>query len=746
MSATTQLKFTLGSGDPIVIPDNTTTTTTVGIPNTGENSSAGDQMSGTVFSTLFAVIGIVALIVLFVKYLKKNRKISFAKRGSFHISAKSRILVTSAFVLAIAFLGSTIISQAIKRDEKSAEAASTELPITYTPEMTFDVDRGEFAALSDTIKIDNNGAEYILYIYTASDKFCLNGTSTCLSSVAGNIASSSIDDLSSVAVNQWGVSLKSDDPAAKIWGAAPVGDAGTVIYSGTNSDVSVNYAVNVGEDLPDGTYYGSVSYRAVSKDDPSKVYNVIVNNGYVNKEGSESKSTFPSGIQVWIRQNCGTKKFIGWYVNSGLSSVSNIKGTENPYYFIMPSNDVEVTAVCEGDPTPTEADIKIVYDKNASDATGTTPDTELSYDDKTVTLQNNGFTRTGYTFLGWSCNKDATKGTYKSGQTGVSVTELKNNCPHDEESSPEVITVYAIWLKEPEWLQEVTQAYCDNMNVLDTKTLKDGRDNKEYSFRKYADGRCWLLQDLNYTDVAANGNKLYPAGDSHHPATTDVSSTKNFTLSTSDSDALYKTQSGYSTLYNYKAATAGMWNNQGANTNISDSLCPANWKLPFSTRESGSFSKSAGEFYQLWEYNIGKKNSGGDGKDVAWKNSFLLATNDNSTYHGPHFTYNGSWSFGGNDWADENAKPDNYASYFFGTIATGGQPAAYNPHKSASGSVNDNIDDTNPDHGSSVRCLLRTDKQMTDRSYSGPDNPLKNDYSEYSGPVSDGYRDYVNSL
>ena len=718
MSATTQLKFTLGSGDPVVPPSGDTITT-VGTPNTGSNTSASDQMSGTIFSTLFAVIGIAALIVLFVKYLKKNRKISFAERGSFHIPAKSRILVTSAFVLAIAFLGSTIISQAIKHDEKSAEAASTELPITYTPEMTFDVDRDESASLSDTITVGNNGAEYILYIYTASDQFCLGGTSTCLSSVTGDIASSDTNNLSVIAANQWGVSLKSDDPEAKVWGAAPVNSTGSVIYSGKNSNISVNYGVYVGADLPDGTYYGSVSYRAVSKDDPSKVYNVIVNNGYVNKEGSESRSTFPSGVQVWIRQNCGTKKFISWYINSGLGAITDIKGTENPYYFVMPANDVEVTAVCEGDPAPIGPDKKIVYDKNATDATGTTPDTELSYEDRTVTLQTNGFTRTDYIFLGWSCKKDATSGTYKSGQAGVNVSELERNCPYDDESSPEIITVYAIWMKEPKSVQDVTQGYCDSMNVLDTKTLPDRRDNKNYSFRKYADGRCWMLQDLDYRP--GTGSIALTKAD------TDVSENITVSFATSGtSNAVYRAgSSGYSTLYNYKAATGGYWNGASAGTIIPDSLCPAHWKIPNANSErDGHTGPQVGEFMGSFvQLNIGKANGGGESATDAWKRAFIWASNDDATYHGPHFTYNGSWSFSGSgDWADENAKPGNYASYFLSTIVSTNRPYAFNPHKNQASDAF-GLQGTDPLHGSSVRCLLRTDAQMTDRTALGPDLP-----------------------
>ena len=77
MSATTKLQFTLTSpgSNPTPTPSDPGTTTTpiyttvVGSPNTGENSSAGDNFSGTVFTTLFIIIGFAALVVFLVNYL-----------------------------------------------------------------------------------------------------------------------------------------------------------------------------------------------------------------------------------------------------------------------------------------------------------------------------------------------------------------------------------------------------------------------------------------------------------------------------------------------------------------------------------------------------------------------------------------------------------------------------------------------------------------------------------------------------
>ena len=73
---------------------------------------------------------------------------------------------------------------------------------------------------------------------------------------------------------------------------------------------------------------------------------------------------------------------------------------------------------------------KINYDAN--NGTGTMEDTVCTYG-QTCTLRTNGFTRTGYTFLGWSTNKNDTASKYSNGYT-YSVFNETND-----------ITMYAIW-------------------------------------------------------------------------------------------------------------------------------------------------------------------------------------------------------------------------------------------------------------------------------------------------------------
>ena len=738
-TATTKLQFTLSSGgsddNPEPTPSNPsytptsggTTYVTPGSPNTGDNT-ASDNGSGTVFAALFAVIGFAALAIFLVRYLKKNRHLSFAERGSFHISARPRVFATVALTLAVAFLGGITITNMYNSARNTEAASQKELEVTVEPTITFSVDRGQSQIKEDSIKVDNKGAKYDLYVSTTDNKFALN-SSTYLKPVSASITSPS----SAIAEDQWGMTTQKvtgADVSGSIWAASPTTE--TKIKSNTtDASTPAHYAVNLGNDLPDGTYSTLVSYRAVAKN-----YKVTVIKGYVNETGEEIEYWFDADVDVKIRENCSASQaFKTWTIKEGLKSSDEIKLVNSrTYHFTMPANDVTVQADCEGpgpDPTPT-SQWEIHYDKNATAATGTMSNQVVPNEPTSLTA--NGYTYTGYTFQGWACNKSATTADFTNSQTGITKTGLEGKgctkTPGSGESNPptnDYYTLYAIWKNEPEWIQDVTAEMCDEMDVLEDKTLPDRRDNKQYTYRKYADGRCWMLQDLAYKP--ANDVKLTKAD-------TDISADKTTTFSALGGKYIEKNGQ---VLYNYKAATAGEWNNQAANTIIADSLCPASWKLPDAWNNSERrFGNMSGEFWHLVIRNFGQRNGGGDksGTDAGWKwlQAFTFA-NDNasityrgttySNLHGPHFTYNGAWDFDANDWANlggTQGTAGTYGSYFLNTITSDSdttKPAAFNPQKNGEDYWDINV--TVPAHGSSVRCVLRTNEQRTNRKATDPD-------------------------
>lgn len=747
MSATTKLQFTLSSpgSDPTPTPTPTPTpsqgtttpgyyTSVVGSPNTGENSASSDNGGGTVFTALFAVIGLTALAVFLVKYLKKNRHISFAERGSFHISARPRVFATVALTLAVAFLGGITITNMYNNAKNTNAASQRELDVNVKSNIIFNVDRGGTSVETDAVEVANNGAKYDLYISSTNNKFSLesNPSSVFLSPVTGNITATDISKLSTPNANEWGVSLLGDDISGQMWAAAPTTE--TKIKSDiTTSKTTVSYGVNLGSDLPDGTYSTAVSYRAVAKN-----YKVTVINGFVNEDGSDTEDWFDADVDVKIRENCSANQaFLRWTVVEGQITADKITTTSKgrTYHFTMPASDVTVKAECEGSTPDPTAKWEIHYDKNATAATGTMANQVVTSEPTTLTA--NGYTYTGYTFQGWACSKSATTKDFDNSQGNITQSALEakkcTRTPGNGESNPpsnDYYTLYAIWSKggdtpppDPEYIQDVTPEMCEKMAFFEVKTLPDRRDNKNYSYTKFGDGRCWMLSDLDYRPTGSTTLTV---------ADTDVSQERTVTFGTSGSvDGLYKTQDGYSTLYNYNAATGGYWKgaSKAVNKIIPDSLCPASWKIPDASHNSTdpTYGTKSGEFYGLWNYNVGKANGYGSSASDDWKRNFLFGTSvaiTGGSVTAPHLTYNGSYDFTNNKWANKagthDAEPGNYASYFLSTTTTGDTsssvwPAAFNPHKPGVDTDVADINVTNPAHGSAVRCVLRTTEQRTRR-------------------------------
>lgn len=83
----------------------------------------------------------------------------------------------------------------------------------------------------------------------------------------------------------------------------------------------------------------------------------------------------------------------------------------------------------------------VVYDANADDAIGTTVDNTEYTKYSTVTVQENGYTREGYEFTGWTTNPDGS-GSRFSPDNQVSISQLMAS------ESSDTVTLYAEWKKE----------------------------------------------------------------------------------------------------------------------------------------------------------------------------------------------------------------------------------------------------------------------------------------------------------
>ena len=83
-------------------------------------------------------------------------------------------------------------------------------------------------------------------------------------------------------------------------------------------------------------------------------------------------------------------------------------------------------------------------------------------------------------------------------------------------------TIEAINDFRPQTLQGMTRDYCNLMTELQTITLTDSRDNKTYRVRKFADGHCWMIDNLAYGNCTASsfGNSTTASYCRNNPSST----------------------------------------------------------------------------------------------------------------------------------------------------------------------------------------------------------------------------------
>ncbi|MBQ3309917.1 InlB B-repeat-containing protein, partial [Candidatus Saccharibacteria bacterium] len=116
---------------------------------------------------------------------------------------------------------------------------------------------------------------------------------------------------------------------------------------------------------------------------------------------------------------------------TGSSTLSTNSGTST---IVTVKSDSVVTA------TATPNNYTIIYDKNSG--TGTMANTTITYDATNNKLRANSFTKTGYTFLGWSTSSTATTATYSDQQT---LTAAQTSTLAGTKANGANITLYAVW-------------------------------------------------------------------------------------------------------------------------------------------------------------------------------------------------------------------------------------------------------------------------------------------------------------
>ena len=202
------------------------------------------------------------------------------------------------------------------------------------------------------------------------------------------------------------------------------------------------------------------------------------------------------------------------------------------------------------------------------------------------------------------------------------------------------------------YMQDVTDGIVKNTATGATATLKDKRDEKEYTVTKQADGNLWMTQNLRLgsdsqikltvdnTDLVSTS--VYDSGsDGWYTPAVQTSGSDSWQNPVDAKHIYQQSDTNYGNLYNWYTATAGTGTSNMTNSDASSSICPKGWKLPPNT--------GTGSYTELMQATV-NSSIATRGTNTTYTNafqaaplSFVLSGVYISKLHDPG-TYGGYWS------------------------------------------------------------------------------------------------------
>ena len=228
-------------------------------------------------------------------------------------------------------------------------------------------------------------------------------------------------------------------------------------------------------------------------------------------------------------------------------------------------------------------------------------------DGETITIEDGTYPivvapSLGYGFTSWS----ATAGLFGNANVQATTYTLNNNA---------TLTADASYVATE--MQNLSQNNC----TTTASQVRDVRDNHVYKIQRLADGKCWMMENLDLgrtaltTDLTSSNTNLTNTvtastfngwkktiGSSTYTAGEFISLSTTNTSNQFDADPV--PGSFYGTLYNYCATSAGtICSDKNSNNNDATSdICPAGWRLP-----TGGSSGEFQALYNLTDYNTNTK-------------------------------------------------------------------------------------------------------------------------------------------
>lgn len=199
-----------------------------------------------------------------------------------------------------------------------------------------------------------------------------------------------------------------------------------------------------------------------------------------------NKGTYGSGTNTTVTKTYGTAKELkgAIFTRKGYTQsawASNASGTIKAY-------NLSASYTSNSDDTLypywTANTYTIKYDKNGG--SGTTSSSTHTYG-TSKKLTANGFSRTGYTFLGWSQSSSATSATYTDNQSVLNLSSTNND----------TITLYAVW-KEHVLIVNYYSNYADYCTLKGKSVSVSSSSNVRVhtSTHLYSDAQSNGLEDI----------------------------------------------------------------------------------------------------------------------------------------------------------------------------------------------------------------------------------------------------------
>ena len=346
------------------------------------------------------------------------------------------------------------------------------------------------------------------------------------------------------------------------------------------------------------------------------------------------------------------------------------------------------------------ADGGINYSITYNDGVVTNMPTDLSSTSigSNVTLSSNTPAWDKHNFLGWcsgtitnSDGIDSCSGTtYAAGGTYTLDGTTTNN-----------ISLTAMW-SEPKtianatYMQEVGSCP-DTLTTGQVYSLKDSRDEQSYNVAKLADGKCWMITNLNLAGgtVLSSDKSDVPSTNYYTlPASTTISSgtsvqsgqfssdTTAYVFNTGNNTTTCNSSTPCNSYYSWLAATAGGKDSSGNAVstdgyNAAYSICPKGWRLPTSTTSNANAQTSpnwkTGDWYALaTAYGANLESNYYNSSDTNFYNNAGPGTNPNFLLAGSY--YNGWFYLGGSTgyyWSSTASSSTNAYDLYFSSGSVG---------------------------------------------------------------------------